>query len=179
MLEESIRVPLLLKHPGGLLGGQVRDEPVTHLDLFQTIVEHAGVELSDEERARRRYPGRSFRDLCRGDARAPWPDHVFGEYGNLRMVRTRDYKLVRRYPDGPSHLFDLAQDPRETRSFLDDPAYAEVAAALTAQIEGYFGQYEDATHSGLRVRDLPRHNRDEAWRATGAHSIAPALPWFE
>jgi arylsulfatase A-like enzyme len=104
---------------------------------------------------------------------------VFGEYGNVRMVRTRDHKLVSRHPDGPSQLFDLARDPRETRSFLADPAYRDVAAILTEQIETYFGRYEDAVHSGLRVRELPRHNRDEAWRATGEHSIATVPAWFE
>jgi arylsulfatase A-like enzyme len=186
MVEESIRVPLILKHPGGLLGGQVRDEMVTHLDLFQTILEHVGLSLDDigdgiddEEQARRKYPGRSFRDLCRGDARAPWPEQVFGEYGNLRMVRTRDHKLVLRYPDGPSQLFDLARDPRETRSFLADPEYRTLVTLLTEQIESYFGRYEEQAHSGRRIRELPRHNGDEAWRATGEHSIAAIPAWFE
>jgi arylsulfatase A-like enzyme len=152
---------------------------VTHVDLFHLLLEHVGLPIGPEEQQQRNYPGRSFRDLCRGDGRAGWPEQVFGEYGNLRMIRTRRHKLVRRYPDGPSELFDLERDPRETRSFLDDPDYAGVAAALTERLDAYFAAYEEEAHSGLRVRDLPRHNKDEAWRATGAHSIETVPVWFE
>ena len=124
---------------------------VTHCDLFQTILEHVGLPVSAEERAERRYPGRSFRDLCRGDARGGWRDHVFGEYGIVRMIRTRQHKLVRRYPDGPSQLFDLARDPRETQNFLEDPEYRVLAEALTERLEAYFAAHEEASHSGLRA----------------------------
>lgn len=179
MLEESIRIPMILRQPGALLSHQVREEMVTHTDLFQTILEHVGLQPTAEEQAKRNYPGRSFRDLCLGDARKGWRDEVFGEYGNLRMIRTRDHKLVRRYPSGPDHLFDLARDPRETRSFLEDPAYAEITASLTERLERFFTQYQDETNSGLRVRDLPMHNTDESWRSTGQHSIEAVPAWFE
>jgi choline-sulfatase len=174
MLEESIRVPMLLSHPGTLLGGQVRGEMVNHCDLFLTVLDHVGLPIEPEERHRRRYPGRSFRDLCRGDAREAWPEQIFGEYGDLRMVRTRRHKLVRRYPDGPAELYDLARDPRETENCIADPDYRAIAADLTARIEEYFARYEEPDRSGLRVLDLPRHNLDEAWRGNGEHRITAA-----
>jgi hypothetical protein len=94
----------------------------------------------------------------------PWRTIQFGESGNLRMARTQRHKLVRRYPDGPNELFDLERDPRETLSFFEDPAYQEIVAELTAQIEEYFARYQSPEKSGLRVRELPRHNFSEAWR---------------
>jgi choline-sulfatase len=178
MLEESIRIPMLLRHPGELLGGQVRDEMVTLCDLFATILDHVGLPIEEQERERRRYPGRSFRAHCRGDARGGWPDEVYGEYGTLRMVRTRRHKLVRRFPDGPSELFDLERDPREARSVLDDPEYRAVGAALAAKIDAYFARHEDPERSGLRVRELPRHNGDEAWRWSGEHTIVDVPLWL-
>jgi arylsulfatase A-like enzyme len=153
---------------------------VTHLDLFQTILDHAGIVIDDEERARRRYPGRSFRALCRGDAREQWPEQVFAELGLVRMVRTRDHKLVRRYPDGPNELFDLGRDPREARSFFNDPAYAEVQDDLNSRIEGFFAEYEDPRVSGLRVRELPKHSRFETWDWTSeVKSIETNADWLE
>src|ERR1043166_1020828 len=131
MLEESIRIPMILRHTGALLGGQVRDEMVSHVDLFQTILEHAGIVIDEAVRERRRYPGRSFRRLARGDGRGKWPDEVFAELGLTRMVRTRDHKLVLRAPDGPNELFDLTRDPRETRSFYDEPEYQDVVRELS------------------------------------------------
>lgn len=177
MLEESIRVPLLLRQPGALLGGQMRDEVVTHMDLFQTILDHVGVQVPDQSRWV--YPGRSFRALCRGDAREGWPEEVFGEYGNLRMCRTRRHKLIRRYPDGPAELFDLERDPRETYSLLNDQSYQGVAADLDARITAYFGKYADKQSSGLHVATLPRHNLNEAWRFSGEHGIVEGWDYIE
>jgi arylsulfatase A-like enzyme len=177
MLEESIRVPLILCQPGTLLGGQARDEMVTHCDLFQTILDHAGVSLREENRPC--YPGRSFRALCRGDAREEWPDEVFGEYGNLRMIRTRRHKLVRRYPDGPTELFDLHRDPRETCNLLNDAAERVLANDLEARLSAYFSKYEDPERSGLRVMDLPRHNSNEAWRYRGEHRIVEGWDYID
>lgn len=177
MLEESIRVPMILSHPGSLLGGQVRAEMVTHLDLFQTILDHAGLQM--EAKAERRYAGRSFRSLCRGDARDDWPEEIFGEYGNLRMIRTRRHKLIRRYPDGPSELFDLERDPRETENLRHDLAYDAIVEDLAARIDTYFAAHEEPQHSGLRISELPRHNSDEAWRYSGEHRILETPAWLE
>lgn len=180
MLEESIRIPMILSHPGILMRDIARDEMVTHLDLFQTILDHAGIAIDDDERAKRRYPGRSFRPLLRGDARVQWPDRVFAELGLVRMVRTRDHKLVRRYPDGPHELFDLARDPRETRSFFDDPAYAAIRDDLSASMDRFFSAHEDPQLSGLRVRELPKHSRFETWDWTSeVKNIETNTDWLE
>ena len=89
----------------------------------------------------------------------------FGEYGDLRMARTRQYKLVRRYHDkAPCELFDLSRDPGETHNCFGDADCAPVIEGLTREIERYFGRYQAADKSGLRVRELPRHNLTEAWR---------------
>ena len=179
MLEESIRIPMILSHPGAFLGGLVRDEMVTHVDLFQTILEHAGLAPDASERARRNYPGRSFRDLARGDARGAWPEEVHAELGNTRMVRTRDHKLVMRYPDGPNELFDLVRDPRETRSFYADPAYQEIVRDLSSRIAKYFSRYEDPAKSGLRVRELPAHGMD-VWTWDGPHErLVVRTDWLD
>lgn len=164
MVEESIRVPLICNHPGGLFPGLVRAEPVDHCDLFQTILEYAGVALPAEAVAARRYPGRSFAPLLRGGALPDWKNATFGEYGNLRMIRTRARKLVRRYPDGPNELFDLVADPRETTNLFGAADQQPRIGELTAALDGFFARHEDPRKSGLRVRELPRHNPVEAWR---------------
>lgn len=164
MVEESIRVPLIVNQPGGLFAGQVRAEPVDHCDLFRTLLDWAGVALPAETLAARRYPGRSFAPLLRGEALPDWKDATIGEYGDLRMIRTHRHKLVRRYPDGPHELFDLAADPRETTSLFREPDQRPLIEALTARLDRFFAEHEDPAKSGLRVRELPRHNPVEAWR---------------
>lgn len=163
MLEESIRVPLLVRTPGEQYTGAVRDEFADHCDLLPTLLDLAGVPLPAALAATRRYPGRSLAPLLRGQA-LPHRDAVFGEYGNLRMVRTRTHKLVRRYPDGPHELFDLAADPRETTNCFTDGEAQPLVRELTARIEVHFAAHEEPEYSGLRVRELPRHNNVEDWR---------------
>ena len=82
MLEESIRVPLIFNQPRDLFAGQKRAEFVDHLDLFQTIVDYAG--LADLLDADRNYPGRSVLPLLDNSAASPdWRDIQFGELRRL------------------------------------------------------------------------------------------------
>ncbi len=161
MLEESIRVPLFLSWPGVLPADVRRDAMVDHLDLFQTVVEAAGAELPSNTA----FAGESFMPLTEdAEASSGWRRVQFGEYGPLRMARTREHKLVRRYPDGPHELFDLAEDPREGHNLIEDCEYQSLAAELSGLIEKHFGRYTVSGKSGLLREALPQHNMTEAWR---------------
>lgn len=162
MLEESIRVPLILNRPD-LFAGQVRAEFVNHCDLFSTLCDVGGVEISKADADTRRYPSRSFAPLLFGGV-IPDRDAVFGEYGNLRMIRTRVHKLIQRYPDGPCELFDLIIDPRETVNLFDDAAHQACLQQLATRLDAHFARYQDPVKSGLNVCALPVHNPMEAWR---------------
>jgi arylsulfatase A-like enzyme len=165
MLEESIRVPLIINQGDSLLAPQVRTEPVTHCDLHQTIVALVGLDEPTTSEGRP-LPGRSFAGLLDGTATGGWPDAVFGEYGTVRMVRTDRHKLLTR-SEGPTELYDLRDDPRERTNLADDPGHAETVQRLRARIEDYFTHHEDEERSGLRVAELPRHNAEEVWRYPG------------
>ena len=47
MVDESIRIPLIFNQPGYLYQGQRRNEYVDHCDVFQTLVDYAGLELPE------------------------------------------------------------------------------------------------------------------------------------
>jgi arylsulfatase A-like enzyme len=164
MLEESIRVPLILNQPGTILGGQTREEMVTHCDLFATVAEHVALDVPAPPAGMSPSPGRSFDALLAGGAVADWPQVVFGEYGPLRMARTRTHKLLIRHPDGPHELFDLVADPGETVNRLGDPELAAVARGLRVELDSYFARHEDPERSGLLGAGLPSFNKEEVWR---------------
>jgi choline-sulfatase len=73
---------------------------------------------------------------------------VYDEYGPVRMVRTRDWKYVHRYPDGPHELFDLRADPDERRNRYADPAAAAVLASLRSRLTAWFDRYADPACDG-------------------------------
>jgi len=171
MYEVSIRVPLILHGPMISSGLEVA-RCVDHFDTFQTVCDLCGVDrahLRDDVH----YPGRNYLPLASGDSAGDWDDTRFGEYGDLRMVRTPRYKLVRRYPHGPDDLFDLEADPHEKENLADQPELAGVFRELETRLDAFYGQHEDPDKSGLRVKELPRHNTTqkpiqkvscEAWR---------------
>ena len=61
---------------------------------------------------------------------------MFFEFENTRAIRTRDWKYVGRFPDGPNELYDLKSDPDERHNLVDQPAHAaqqkELRAGLTS-----------------------------------------------
>jgi arylsulfatase A-like enzyme len=162
MYDTSLRVPLIVRPPGRA-DGCVVDRYVDHYDLFLALCEWA--EITARLDLARNYPGRSLRPLAAGHDLPDWRETRYGEYGDLRMIRTPAWKLVARYPHGPDELYDLAADPGETVNLAGQPAYAPVEAALRADLTAFYAVHEEPHHSGLQVKALPRHNlENEAWR---------------
>lgn len=160
-LDESILVPSMLSWPGVVRAGQTLDVPMDHCDLWATLLDAAGSEVPAEVNS----PGRSILPLLRGHSEA-WRRHQVCEYGNARMIRTEQWKLILRYP-GPNgrfgdELYDLAHDPRETVNVIDQ--HPEVVAALSAELAAHFARYEEPSCSGLRVGAMPPANPYEPWR---------------
>lgn len=148
MYETSLRIPLIVHGPGVAPG--VATECVDHYDTFQALCAVAGATPPA-----RQHPGRSWW------TRTDWRQTRYGEYGDLRMIRTATHKLVWRYPNGPHDLFDLQADPGETCRLPADGATFE---ALRAELAAFYAGHEDPAKSGLRVKQLRRHNLCEAWR---------------
>ena len=103
------------------------EQAVDHYDGFNTLLDFAGMTPD----VQRHYPGQSYRAMLQGE-RPEWDETIYGEYGDLRMIRTPQWKLVLRYPDGPHDLFDLVNDPDEVRNLIDEPDMEPVIAELTS-----------------------------------------------
>lgn len=132
--EDSVHVPLLVSCPGEIPAGEVRETPVSLVDLFPTMCDYAGLETPPDMR------GDSLRPLIDGGDEAfaerivisefhggysPW---VMAVRGDLKYVHyTRD--------DAPDELFDLSDDPHETENRIDRPEYADARRDLLAAIE--------------------------------------------
>jgi arylsulfatase A-like enzyme len=142
--EESIRVPLLVRYPPAAPAGRVVREMVLSLDLAPTILDLCNAApLPDTD-------GRSWRPLLAGDT-ANWRTSFLYQYNyerafpftpNVRAVRTADWKYIR-YPHGDggedrhaAELYDLRDDPLETRNLAADPTHAADLARLKAEMVG-------------------------------------------
>ncbi len=81
--------------------------------------------------------GRSFRAVLEGDADAHRGAVISGYHpAQERCVRDGTWSYVRR-PDGePDELYNLDEDPRETRNLVDD--HPEEARRLASHFGPYF-----------------------------------------
>ncbi len=162
MLEQSIRVPMILYSPDRLFNRQRRSQFVNHTDLFQTILDAAGIRCPENCT----YPGRSFLSLVtnQGDA-STWEDIHFGEYGPVRMVKTNRYKLIEFPDEGKSLLTDLVRDPDEVQNFYHESEYQEIKQELQQRIKAFFSLYTSEKFDGINmISELPEYNVLEAWK---------------
>jgi arylsulfatase A-like enzyme len=75
---------------------------------------------------------------------------VLDEYGPVRMIRTREWKAVHRYPYGPHELYHLTEDPDEARNLADLPEHRRIYAELLGLLEEWFRQRADPDRDGVR-----------------------------
>ncbi len=127
---------------------------------FRAICDWGGVWLDES----RNYAGASYAHLLDGSGQDAWEDTRYGEYGDLRMVRTPGHKLVKRYPDGPHDLFELESDPGECLNRAGWEEFVEIQDRLEQKLEGWYGRHEEPVSTGLRIKFQRTHNHKEAWR---------------
>jgi choline-sulfatase len=148
MFDTSVKVPAIISQPGTVPQGTVNNDLLSHYDVFPTLLETLGLENPEADLL----PGRSFASLLRGqplddDKR---PVVVFDEYGPSRMIRTREWKYIHRYPYGPNELYNLANDPDEAHNLIADTSTIETAAQLKSELDQWFDRYADPRLDGTR-----------------------------
>lgn len=145
MYDTSVKVPCIVAQPGRIPAGRVNDQLLSGYDVFPTLVDYLGFAYD----AQRPQPGHSFKHVLEGRGTAGHEAIVvYDEYGPVRMVRTRDWKYVHRFPTGPHELFDLRTDPGERTNLVDDPAAKDVVGHLRGRLHDWFEQYVDPQRDG-------------------------------
>lgn len=147
MYDTSVKVPFLVSLPGRVPAGVVRAELLSHYDFMPTLLDYLGLPAPSEGPM----PGTSFAPLLRGEAMpAREKVVVFDEYGPVRMIRTREFKYVHRYPYGPHEFYDLVNDPGETTNLIDSAAHTPRIRELKGELENWFHRYVDPARDGVR-----------------------------
>lgn len=170
LYDVGIGVSLMMRYPNNPSSGGVVDALVSHLDVYPTLCELAGVEQPEG------LAGRSLVPLLTQSATRV-RDAIFAEvsyhagYEPQRCVRTERYKLIRYYDDhdGPvpvniddgatksflvehglldqkrerEFLFDLYLDPVERVNRIADPAYAQVRQDLEQRLDVWMTETDD------------------------------------
>jgi len=147
MYENSIKVPFAVSHPGHIPAGRVEEAMVSAYDFLPTLLDYLGLPIPEGQNL----PGRSVAPLWRGESMAGNEIIVvYDEYGPVRMIRTKEWKYVHRYPDGPNELYDLINDPDERQNLADAPTQAARVRELRGEMEAWFARYVIPEKDGLK-----------------------------
>ncbi len=126
LYEEAVNVPLLISFPGRLPENVVdRTHLVSGLDVAATICDFAGIPLPPHVK------GRSLKPLAE-ERTITWREFVVAEVmrDQGRMIRTERFKLIAYRNDPLLQLFDLQNDPLETRNLAQEAHYRSEVKAL-------------------------------------------------
>jgi N-sulfoglucosamine sulfohydrolase len=175
LYDRGLGVMLIMRGPGGFTGGKVIDPMVTHLDVYPTLCELAGVEVPDF------CQGASLLPLVSGEVPA-LHEAIFAEatfhaaYEPQRAVRTARWKYIRRFgdrtapvlpntDDSPSkdlllahgwgerpvpaeQLYDLVLDPGEAGNLAAEPALSPVRDAMRTRLDAWMQETADPLLDG-------------------------------
>lgn len=158
LFEESVRIPLIVRLPGGAGAGERRDQVASIMDVAPTILALAGAPplttvagrplLALDGHAGER------RDLALSEIWRKEPVEI----GPMMALRGDGWKLVARRRDGsPLQLFDLSSDPGEQHDRLEDGgALAERALTALAEVREQLETLRELHAPGRdRESDIP------------------------
>ncbi len=164
------RLPVAMRRQSG--AGGVRDQLVSHLDVFPTLCDLAELDHPDW------LEGVSLAPVLLGDKGSAVRSEIFSEvtwhaaFEPQRSVRTLTHRLIKRFGDEATRpmpanvdnspaksarlnagwlekqrltveLYDLRLDPEEAENRADDPALAEVRADLEQRLADWMRRTDD------------------------------------
>ena len=176
LTDHGLGVSLIMRFPGRKYAGRVVDSLVSHLDLYPTLCELAGVEAPSW------LEGHSLMPLLRGETERV-REVIHGEvtyhaaYEPMRCARTERYKYIRYFGDyggvvrpniddsrskrfllrhglgerqhaPPEMLFDLYYDPSERDNLVGWADYADVKAQMANKLQAWMEATEDPLLKG-------------------------------
>ncbi len=115
MYEGGIREPMCAVWPGRIESGSRSSRVALTMDLYPTICDAAGADITHKIDGRSILPTLLGRDQPEEDRFLFWVRREGGRYGGRAYYAARygDYKLVQNSPFEPLELYNLKDDPQE------------------------------------------------------------------
>ena len=161
MYEEAAKVPWLMRIPQLRFQQKVIENPVSHIDMTPTLLDLMGKRAGDS------LPGQSLVPLIKG--RTVEEDHVYIEWNpavqrgktprSIPTISAEEVERVHRAhtrtvisPGGwklclsdqdHSQLFNLNEDPAETRNLFYTDAHKDIVTSLTKKIHAWQERVKD------------------------------------
>lgn len=153
LFDTAVKVPFIASWRGHIAENRVTHSMCSHCDIIQTLNDmlELGAQLPEH------LPGTSFAPVLLEDKEADNHIVILDEYGSSRMIRTRGWKYIHRYPYGPHELYHLSVDPDEKVNLIEDAQYAPCRGIFA----GYAGLRRQPEISKVSERRLLRKTQKQ------------------
>ena len=144
--DSGLHVPLIVRWPGRIEAGSVREDLVSFLDFAPTLLSLARAPVPDHMQGR----------VFLGEGTEPPPAQLFftrdrtGEsYDRVRAVRGNRYKYIRSFEPGlpyaqpAEELYDTEADPHEVVNLADEPTHADRLATMREALKSWIVETGD------------------------------------
>ena len=147
MYDSSVKVPFIVWGPRFVRSGAVVDNLISHCDVLPTLREYLGQEQDAS------LPGESFlSELTVGRGDTDRKICILDEYGPVRMIRSRRWKLVMENIRGNHQLYDLENDPGEETNLYGDPSLSDIVKKLKEELYESFTRFTVPPYDGMKTR---------------------------
>jgi arylsulfatase A-like enzyme len=147
MYSELLKVPFIIRFPGGEYGGQRLGALAQFQDVLPTLLDAVGMGNNIET-----MHGMSLMPLIRREVESLRQVIITGYHeAPDRCVRDTEWSYVRRPEGEPDELYNLIEDPRERRNLIDESpeqaahlaaAFGSLYAVRGVSVKGIQGRYE-------------------------------------
>ncbi|WP_130859614.1 sulfatase-like hydrolase/transferase [Gracilibacillus phocaeensis] len=148
MYDTSVKVPAIFNHKGHLVENKRVETLVSGYDFMPTLLEYLQMDREDLDDL----PGVSFYPelLGRNNPMRKEQVVIYDEYGPVRMVRTKEWKYIHRYPYGPHELYHLINDPNEEKNVVKRSSNQQTIIKLKNMLDEWFILYSDPKIDGAK-----------------------------
>ena len=143
--EHGVRIPLIMAGPG-IAENRRNDAYVYLYDIFPTLCEKVGIEIPSS------VDGKSFAHLLDGEHGDSFRDELYLIFDKfVRGVKDDNYKLIEyRNGDGEedkwTFLYDIKNDPWETKNLATDEKYKDKVEEMREKIIRHRDEWEEQSH---------------------------------
>ena len=149
MYSELLKVPFMIRFPGGQHGGQRLDTLSQFHDVLPTLLDAMGFGNNTET-----MHGRSLMPIVRGEVDSIRDAVITGFHEGVdRCIRDKVWSYIRRPAGEPDELYNLIEDPRERVNLIDEHPrearrlarqFGSLYAISGEAVKGVQGNYEIA-----------------------------------
>jgi uncharacterized sulfatase len=176
MYEEITHIPLIIKPPEKTTSEPINSTLVSHIDLFPTMLDLAGMEIPPILDGGSlvpmihgiEYPDRSV--FIEYHSFEVWLDYL-GAFQPIRCIINGPHKLVLNqfYED---ELYDLDSDPTELENLIENKSYSRMRDALHLQLLDWMDEVRDPFRGPAWANRSWRDTQQDSWNIKWRHRRA-------